>query len=97
MLIIKEKKVPKYLDEEGDFFVACLRTCEDNLWETILGCIIEDDVLVAVAFLVAKGPYYTSQGHLSTSFVFRVTDRKDSVAEPLYALISEVFELKGGE
>lgn len=25
-----------------------------------------------------------------------VADRKDSIAEPLYALISEVFELKGG-
>ena len=41
MLISKEKEVSKYLDEEGDFVLACLRTCEDNLWETILGCIIQ--------------------------------------------------------
>ena len=56
MLIIKEKKVPKYLDEEGDFVLAFLRTCEGNLWETILGCIIRDDVPAGVAVLVAKGP-----------------------------------------
>ena len=53
---MKTTKFPKYLDEEGDFVLACLRTCEGNLWETILGCIIEDDVLVGVAVLVAKGP-----------------------------------------
>ena len=48
--------VPKYLDEEGDFVLACLRTCEGNLWETMFGCIIQDDVLAGVAVLVAKGP-----------------------------------------
>ena len=52
-LLSRKKKVPKYLDEEVDFVLACLRTCEDNLWETILGCIIEDDVLVGVAVLAA--------------------------------------------
>ena len=53
MLIIKEKEVPKHLDEEGDFVWACLRTCEGNLWETILGCVIQDDVVPGVAVLVA--------------------------------------------
>ena len=53
MLISKEKEVSKYLDEEGDFVLACLRTCEDNLWETILGCIIQDDSLASFAVLVA--------------------------------------------
>ena len=52
MLIIK-KKVAKYLDEEGDFVLACLRIREGNLWETILGCNIEDDVLAGDAVLVA--------------------------------------------
>ena len=31
--------VPKNLDEEGDFVLACLRTCEGNytrLWATII-------------------------------------------------------------
>ena len=46
-----------YLDEEGDFVLACLRTCEGNLWETILGCLIQDDVLLSVAVLVAESPY----------------------------------------
>ena len=49
----RKKKVPKYLDAEGDFVLACLRTFESSLWETILGCIIEGDVLVGVAVLVA--------------------------------------------
>ena len=48
----RKKKVPKYLDEEGDFVLACLRACEGNLWETILGCIKQDDVLAGVAVLV---------------------------------------------
>ena len=47
MLIIKKKEGSKVFIEEGDFVLACLRTCESNLSETILGCIIEDDVLVA--------------------------------------------------
>ena len=45
-------KLPKYSDEE-DFSLACLRTCGGNLWETILDCIIQDDVLAGVAILVA--------------------------------------------
>ena len=53
----RKKKVPKYLDEEGDFVFACLRTCESNLSETILGCIIQDDVLAGVAVLLAYRPY----------------------------------------
>ena len=51
MLIIKEREGSKYLHEEGEF--------EGSLWETILGCIIEDDIVVlvvGVAVLVAKGP-----------------------------------------
>ena len=48
-----KKKVPKYLDEEGDFVLACLRTGKGNLWETILVCILQDDVLADVAILVA--------------------------------------------
>ena len=56
--------VPKYSDEEVNFVLACLRTCEDNLWETILGCIIEDDILVGVALLVAKRPYYSEEEEL---------------------------------
>ena len=52
----KKKKVPAYLDEAEDFVLACLRTCEGNLWETILDCIIQDDVLVGVAVLVANSP-----------------------------------------
>ena len=40
----RKKKVPKYLDEEGDFALACLITCEGNLLETLLGCIVQDDV-----------------------------------------------------
>ena len=48
----RKKKLPEYLDE-GDFGLACLRTCEGNLWETIFGCIIEDHVLAGVAVLVA--------------------------------------------
>ena len=66
-LIIKEKEVLEYLVEEGDFSLACLRTCvflnkprksllsskSGNLWQTILGCLIQDDVLVGVAVLVA--------------------------------------------
>ena len=56
MLILSKKKVPAHLDEEGDFFSSRLRTCEGNLWETILYCIVKDDVLLGVAVLVAKGP-----------------------------------------
>ena len=37
--------------------MACLKTCEGNLWETILGCIIQFNVLAGVAVLVAKSPY----------------------------------------
>ena len=37
--------------------MASLISCKGNLSETILGCIIEDDVLVGVAVLFAKGPY----------------------------------------
>ena len=33
--------------------MAYLRTCEGNLWETILGCIKEDHGLAGVAVLVA--------------------------------------------
>ena len=54
-LLSGKKKVPRYLDEEVDFVLACLRTCKDNLWEAALGCIIEEDVLVGVAVLVAEG------------------------------------------
>ena len=54
MLIIKEKEGSKYLDEEGDFVLAC---CEGNLWATMLGCIIHDDVLAGVTVPVAKSPY----------------------------------------
>ena len=53
MLIIKEKEGSKVYDEEGDFVLACLRTCEGNLWKTILGCILEDDLLAGIAVLVA--------------------------------------------
>ena len=49
-------KVPKYLDEDGDFVLPCFRTCEGNLWETILGCIIQDDVLAGVAVLFIQSP-----------------------------------------
>ena len=49
----RKRKVPTYLDEEGGFVLACLRTYEGNLWETRLGCIIQDDVLAGVAVLVA--------------------------------------------
>ena len=54
MLIIKVsiKRVPTYFDE-GDFVLACLRTCEGNLWETILSYKIQDLVLAGVAVLVA--------------------------------------------
>ena len=31
--------VPKYLDEEGDFVLACSRTCEGNLWETMFSVV----------------------------------------------------------
>ena len=31
----KKKKVPEHLDEERDFVLACLRTCEGNLWEFV--------------------------------------------------------------
>ena len=41
----------------GDLVSSCLRTCRGNLWETILNCIIQDDVLLGVAVLVAKGAY----------------------------------------
>ena len=66
LLLSKRKKVPPYLDEEGDFVLACLRTCESNLWETILGCILyQDDVLLGVAFLVDKSPYlHTSKAEV---------------------------------
>ena len=47
-----------YLDEEGDFVLACLRTCKGNLWETILGCTIQDDILAGVAVLAALSPLY---------------------------------------
>ena len=30
----KRRKVPECLDEEGDFVLACFRTCQGNLWET---------------------------------------------------------------
>ena len=57
MLILSKKmRVPAYLDEEGDFVLACLRTCEGKLWEALLGCVIQDDVLAGVAILVAKSP-----------------------------------------
>ena len=55
-LLSKENEVPTHLGEEGEFVLACLRTCEGNLWETIIGCIIQDDVLAGVAVLVAEGP-----------------------------------------
>ena len=56
LIMSKKKKVPAYLDEEGDLVLACLRIWEGNLWETILGCMIQDDVLGSVAVLVAKSP-----------------------------------------
>ena len=49
----RKKRVLKYIDEEGDFVLACLRTCEGNSWEIIFGCIIQDDVLAGVAVLLA--------------------------------------------
>ena len=52
-----------------------LRTCEGNLWENILGCIIEDDVLAGVAVLVAKSPYcYSEEGDfaiMARMFLYR--------------------------
>ena len=52
MLIIREKRIPKYLDEQ-DFVLVCLTTCEGNLWGAILGCIIQGNFLAGVAVLVA--------------------------------------------
>ena len=56
MLIIKDKKVPKYLDGEGDFVLSWLRICEGKVWETVLVCIIQDDVLAGVAVVAAYSP-----------------------------------------
>ena len=52
----RKKKVPRYLDVEGDFVLACLRTCEGSLsCGNYTGSYHhpEDDVLAGIAILVA--------------------------------------------
>ena len=47
-------RIPKYLDEEEDFVLACLRTCERNWWMTILCSINKTTLWLALPSLLIK-------------------------------------------